>query len=245
MHFHLRGLRSSWQWRPTVTTVTPLAWRRRAPLTVLMLVAAGTAARELHDVIAHHMSLMGIQAAAARRVLPTRPNQAAKALASIGGSSRQAVGKLHRMVVFLRQDNEDDLLAPPPSLRRLDGRITQLTDAKLAVKVHVQGDQQPLPGSVDLPTYRVVQEALITTPKHAEATTAAVILRYRDAVFEVEVIDNGMGTAATTRVGNGRERHGLIGMRERVALHRGQFEAGSRAEGGFGLRASFPLAERS
>lgn len=202
-------------------------------------------ARELHDVIAHHVSLMGIQAAAARRVLPTRPDQATKALASIEESSRQAVGELHRMVGFLRQDNEDDFLAAPPTLRRLDGLISQLSDASLAVKVHVEGEQQLLPASVDLSAYRVVQEALTNTLKHAEATTAAVTLHFRGAVFEVEVVDNGVGTAATTQVDNGQRRHGLIGMRERVALHRGQFEAGPRAEGGFGVRASFPLAERS
>lgn len=202
-------------------------------------------ARELHDVIAHHVSLMGIQAAVARRVLTTRPDQATKALASIEGSSRQAVGELHRMVGFLRQDNEDDFLAAPPSLRRLDGLITQLPDASLAVKVHVEGEQQPLPPSVDLSAYRVVQEALTNTLKHAEATTAAMTLRYRDEVFEVEVVDNGVGIAAAARMGNGLQRHGLIGMRERVALHRGQFEAGPRADGGFGVRASFPLAEQS
>lgn len=198
-------------------------------------------ARELHDVIAHHVSLMGIQAAAARRVLTTRPDQAANALAAIEGSSRQTVGELHRMLGFLRQDNEDDLLAPQPSLRRLDDLLTQLSDVKLTVEVHIEGDQQPLPASVDLSAYRIVQEALTNTLKHAEATAAAVRLRYQSGAFEVEVVDNGVGTTSTAHAGNGRECHGLIGMRERVILHRGQFEAGPRPEGGFGVLARFPL----
>lgn len=201
-------------------------------------------ARELHDVIAHHVSVMGIQAAAARRVLAVRPDRAADALVAIEGSSRQTVAELHRMLGFLRQDNDDDPLAPQPGLASLDGLLAQLTDVKLVVKVHVDGDQRSLPASVDLSAYRIVQEALTNTLKHAEATTAAVTLRYRDTTFEIEVVDNGVGVASTAGKGNGRERHGLIGMRERVILHRGQFQAGPRAEGGFGVRASFPLAEQ-
>ncbi|MGH8933058.1 MAG: sensor histidine kinase [Egibacteraceae bacterium] len=202
-------------------------------------------ARELHDVIAHHVSLMGIQAAAAGRVLTTRPEQAAKTLASIEGTSRQAVGEMQRMLGFLRQEDEVDALAPPPSLRRLGSLVTQMSEAKLAVEVCVEGDQKPLPASVDLSAYRVVQEALTNTLKHAKATTAAVTLRYRTATFEVEVVDNGVGTAAVPNIGNGQQQHGLIGMRERAALHCGEFEAGPRAEGGFGVRASFLLLERS
>lgn len=202
-------------------------------------------ARELHDIIAHHVSLMGIQAAAARRVLMARPEQATKALASIEGISRQAIRELQQMLGFLRQDDDTDALAPPPSLRRLDELVTQMSDAKLAVEVHLEGDQQPLPASLDLSAYRIVQEALTNTLKHAKATTASVILRYRDTVFEVEVLDNGVQTDAAASVGNGRRRHGLIGMRERVVLHGGQFDAGPRSEGGFGVRASFPLAQRS
>lgn len=203
-------------------------------------------ARELHDVIAHHVSLMGIQAAAAGRVLNTRPDQATKALASIEVSSRQAVRELHRMVGFLRQDNEDDSLAPPPSLRHLDGLIGQLADATLDVQLHVEGQQVELPASVDLSAYRIVQEALTNTLKHARASTAEITLRYRPALFEIEVRDNGVGNGAAPGNGvPGRAGHGLDGMRERVALHRGRFEAGPRAEGGFGLRAGFPLEERT
>ncbi|MGH3869918.1 MAG: sensor histidine kinase [Pseudonocardiaceae bacterium] len=202
-------------------------------------------ARELHDVIAHHVSLMGIQAAAGRRVLTTRPDQSAKALVSIEESSRQAVGELQRMLGFLRQDDEVDTLAPLPSLRHLDHLVTQMFDAKLTVDVHCEGDLQPLPISVDLSAYRIVQEALTNTLKHAKATTASVTLRYRHAVFEVDVIDNGVGSGTAPNLDNGRQRHGLIGMRERVSLHRGQFEAGPRLGGGFGVWASFPLREGS
>jgi signal transduction histidine kinase len=139
---------------------------------------------------------------------------------------------------------EDDPLAPQPGLARLDDLLAHLPNVKLVVEVRVEGDQRPLPASVDLSAYRIVQEALTNTLKHAEATTAAVTLRYLDAVFEVEVVDNGVGSARVAGKGNGRERHGLIGMRERVILHRGQFEVGPRAEGGFGVRARFPLAEQ-
>jgi signal transduction histidine kinase len=205
-------------------------------------------ARELHDVIAHHVSLMGIQAAAAGRVLSTRPEQSATALTSIEESGRQALGELQRMLGFLRQDDDVETLAPPPSLRHLDDLVTQMSHAKLAVDAHVDGDQQPLPASVDLSAYRIVQEALTNTLKHAKATTASVNLRYRHAVFEVDVVDNGVGANGAPSVdtlGSGRQRHGLIGMRERVSLHRGQFQAGPRPGGGFGVKASFPLRERS
>lgn len=205
-------------------------------------------ARELHDVIAHHVSLMGIQAAAAGRVLTTRPEQSAKALASIEKAGRQALGELQRMLGFLRQDDEVDTRGPSPSLLYLDDLVTQMSDAKLVVGIHFEGDPQPLPASVDLSAYRIVQEALTNTLKHAKATTASVTLRYRHGVFEVDVIDDGVGAETTPSVGNlgnGRQRHGLIGMRERVSLHCGQFEAGPRSGGGFGVRASFPLQERS
>jgi signal transduction histidine kinase len=195
-------------------------------------------ARELHDVVAHHVSVIGVLAAAAKRQLDRDPAAAGAALASIEDSSRRAVLEMHRMLGFLRQEGDAAELAPPPTLRRLDELTAELGAATVSVDLRVEGEQRPLPTSVDLAAYRVVQEALTNTVKHAEASRAEVWVRYRPEEVEVEIVDDGLGKAAAPAK---RAGHGLIGMRERVALHGGRLTAGPRPGGGFGVRATFPL----
>jgi signal transduction histidine kinase len=196
-------------------------------------------ARELHDVVAHHVSVIGVLAAAARRMMERDPAKANAALTSIEDSSRQAVAEMHRLLGFLRQEDDPDEVAPPPNLRQLDVLAAELDQVNFSVEVHVEGEQRVLPTSVEASAYRVVQEALTNTIKHAEgATTAQVRVRYRPEEVEVEIVDDGRGQTAAPpkRVG-----HGLLGMRERVALHGGQLTAGPRPGGGYTVHATFPL----
>ncbi len=195
-------------------------------------------ARELHDVVAHHVSLMGVQAGAARRVMDRQPAKAVSALESIESTSRQAVVEMQRMLGFLRQEDEVDELLPQPGLGQLDGLVSQLASAKLEVDVVVEGQQRPLPRSVELSAYRIVQEALTNTLKHADADRVAVTVRYAASQLEVEVVDDGRAAAQSGTDSNG---HGLIGMRERALLHGGELVTGRRPEGGFAVHAIFPL----
>ena len=194
-------------------------------------------ARELHDVVAHHVSVMGVQAGAARRVMDAQPERARDALSAIEVSCRQAVAELHRLLGFLRQEGETDVLAPQPNLGSLDLLVGQLSEAKLSIAVVVEGHSRPLPPGVDLSAYRVVQESLTNTLKHASATRATVTVRYHPSALEVEVLDDGVGTAGVSQRPGG---HGLIGMRERVSLQGGHLRIGPCPSGGFAVRATFP-----
>jgi signal transduction histidine kinase len=194
-------------------------------------------ARELHDVVAHHVSVMGVQAGAARRVMARRPDQAAEALSSIEASSRQAVVELHRLLGFLRREGQDDALAPQPDLAQLPELIAQATQGELTVGLSVEGEPRPLPGTLELSVYRVIQEALTNALKHSGGTAATVRVAYEATSLEVEVSDDGRGAGGAT----GGSGHGLIGMRERVRLHGGHLRAGPDPAGGFVVRASFPL----
>jgi signal transduction histidine kinase len=195
-------------------------------------------ARELHDVVAHHVSVIGVLAAAARRQLDRDPGKASAALGSIEDSSRQAVVEMHRLLGFLREEGDADELAPPPNLRQLDVLTAQLGEARFSVDVRVEGEERALPTSVELSAYRVVQEALTNTVKHAEASKAEVRVRYRPKEVEVEIVDDGLGQAVVPAKPGGR---GLIGMRERVALHGGRLTAGPRPGGGYAVQATFPF----
>ncbi|MPY92492.1 MAG: sensor histidine kinase [Acidimicrobiia bacterium] len=200
-------------------------------------------ARELHDVVAHHVSVMGVQAGAARRVLDRRPDRAAEALAVVEASSRQAVDELRRLVGFLRTELDGggraaDSLAPQPGLARLGDLVTESRTGGLDVHLHLDGEPGTVPDSVELSAYRIVQEALTNTRKHARATAAEVTVRYRADRLEIEVDDDGHAALAASQH---EEGHGLVGMRERVTLHGGTLEAGPRAQGGFRVAARFPL----
>jgi signal transduction histidine kinase len=196
-------------------------------------------ARELHDVVAHHVSVIGVQAAGARRVMDRQPDRAAEALSSIEDSSRRAVVELHRLLGFLRREGEADELSPQPGLGQLDDLIAEARQAELIVDLTINGEPRPLSPTLDVSAYRVIQEALTNTRKHSRATAASVRLFYGPAELEVEILNEGPGRE--TEPGGSQVGHGLIGMRERAALHGGHLRAGPRPGGGFAVHASFPL----
>lgn len=196
-------------------------------------------ARELHDVVAHHVSVMGIQAGGARRILPQQPEKAKEALSLIESSSRQAVSELHRLLGFVRQGQQTHELSPQPSLRQLSALVNDMQDAGLPVEVKTEGVERSLPPGIDLSAYRIIQEALTNTLKHASATKATVTVSYANSAVELEIVDNGKGlTGADGREFRGK---GIMGMRERVSLHGGRFEAGNMPEGGFSVRVTLPV----
>jgi len=196
-------------------------------------------ARELHDVVAHHVSVMGLQAGAARRVLGRQPDKAEAALNSIEASSRQAVVELHRLLGFLRRADQTDDLAPQPDLAQLTDLVAQAGQGALTVTLAVGGEPRPLPPTLEVSAYRVVQEALTNARKHSGGTTATVRVAYQPTMLEIEVLDDGEGRAGRPLSNAGG--HGLIGMRERVTLHGGHLRAGPRPQGGFAIHATFPL----
>jgi len=195
-------------------------------------------ARELHDVVAHDVSVMVVQAAAAKRIVEREPDRAEEAIVSIEGTGREALAEMRRLLGVLRRGDEDLALAPQPSLSRVDALLARTRAAGLDVALERSGDDAPLPAGVDLAAYRVIQEALANVVRHAGAEHATVRLTYDPRAVVVEVVDDGRG--ATN--GGGKAGHGLIGLRERVDLYGGDFEAGPRAEGGFGVRARLPVA---
>jgi signal transduction histidine kinase len=200
-------------------------------------------ARELHDVVAHAMSVIAVQSGVGAHVADSRPEEAAKALAAIEATSRAALIELRRMLGVLRQDSESPgSLAPVPGLADLDGLLAEVARVGLAVKLRVEGTPSPLPAGVDLSAYRIVQEALTNVVRHAGPARAQVTVRYHDQEVTVEVTDDGRGVGAPTDDGQAGVGHGLIGMRERVAAFGGDLEAGPRPGGGFRVAARLPLA---
>ena len=197
-------------------------------------------ARELHDVLAHHVSLMGVQAGAARRVLASRPDQVEPALRSIEEASREAVGELHRLLGFLRRDADDRSLAPQPTLGQIEGLLDNTRAAGLPVTLLVEGKERPLPAAVDLSAYRIVQEALTNTLRHAGAASADIRLVYGERSLRLTVSDDGHGGMSET-IGPESGRNGLLGMRERTALLGGQLSAGPGNDGGFVIDATLPF----
>jgi signal transduction histidine kinase len=197
-------------------------------------------ARELHDVIAHNVSVMVVQAAGGREVFDTNPGRAREALASIEATGREALAELRRLLGVARaQEDGSASLAPQPGLEHLETLVEQVRSAGLAVEITVEGERRAVPAGVDLSAYRVVQEALTNTLKHAFAQHASVVVRYGERELVVEVLDDGAGPP---RAG-AQDGRGLLGMQERVGLFRGELRTGSRPEGGFRVSARFPLAE--
>ncbi|MDQ3978712.1 MAG: sensor histidine kinase [Actinomycetota bacterium] len=199
-------------------------------------------ARELHDVVAHHVSVIALQSQAAEVLLRTDADRAAAVMSDIGANARQASAELRRLLGALREEADDPpLLAPQPGVGEVEGLVESVRRAGLAVEVSVEGERRPLPAGVGLSAYRIVQEALTNVLKHAHARRAEVRLVYGERDLVVEVSDDG-----TASPGNGSgpgEGHGLIGMRERVSVYGGQLRAGPRPEGGFAVKARLPLAE--
>jgi len=192
-------------------------------------------ARELHDVVAHSVSVIVVQAQAGPRLL-AEPAQVRDVFRSIETTGREALDELRRLLGVLRRD-EQLPVGPQPGLDALQPLIQQLRDAGLGVELRVEGEPVRLPPGIDLSAYRIVQEALTNTLKHAGPAESEVTIRYDRSTLELEILDNGTG--APVRVnGSG---HGLVGMRERVALYGGSLEAGARNGHGFAVRAWLPL----
>ncbi|WP_173073813.1 sensor histidine kinase [Phytohabitans rumicis] len=198
-------------------------------------------ARELHDVVAHHVSVMGVQAAATRRVMDKDPAKARTALAAVEQSARTAVDELRRMLNLLRATGGAPDERPSGSgVDHLDELVANARDAGLTATLGVYGEALPLPESLSQAAYRIVQEAVTNTLKHANASAIEVRVRYHAAELEIDVTDDGRGAPPGAAAGVGL---GLIGMRERVAAHDGTLTAGSRSGGGYRVRARFPLAQ--
>jgi signal transduction histidine kinase len=196
-------------------------------------------ARELHDVIAHGVSVIVVQAGAAADVFDERPDRARAALDSIEHTGRDALAELRRLLGAVRPDPEADPTHPPPGLDRIEELARSLKASGLEVVVRREGAPAPVPAGVELSAYRIVQEALTNTLRHAQATRAEVIVRYEAAAVEIEVRDNGRGDAPANGASGG---HGLMGMRERVSLYGGTLETGAAAGGGYRVHARLPAA---
>jgi signal transduction histidine kinase len=193
-------------------------------------------ARELHDVIAHSVTVMVVQAQAGPRLLGDA-TQARGAFESIESTGREALAELRRLLGVLRTADEQPAIGPQPGLGSLRALVEQLGEAGQRVRLRVEGTPVSIPPGVDLSAYRIVQEALTNALKHAGDAEAEVTVRYGSSMLELEVVDNGSGAAAP----GSTPGHGLIGMRERVALYGGLLEAGTRNGHGYAVRARLPL----
>jgi signal transduction histidine kinase len=202
--------------------------------------------RELHDVTAHHISVMAIQAEAGQALLPGSPDEAAQVFGRIADTARLALGDLRRLLgVLAAQDDAGDdagadgVRAPQPGLGRLDDLVEQVRQAGLAVDLRVEGEATALPAAVDVSAYRIVQEALTNVLRHAGSARAGVVVRYGSGAVVVQVTDDGeRGSSAAPTDPTGR---GLVGMRERASLLGGSLEAGPRQGGGFQVLATLPV----
>jgi len=192
-------------------------------------------ARELHDVISHSLGVLVLQAGAAEQVLERDPARAREVLRAIRATGQEAIGELGTLLAVARGEPEQSR-EPQPALADLDRLLATTREAGLQVELDIEGERRELPAAVELSAYRIVQEGLTNALKHARGGRARVTLRFRQHELELEVADNGTGTAD----GHG-SRRGLAGIGERVALYGGHFDAGPQPQGGWRLRATLPL----
>jgi signal transduction histidine kinase len=192
--------------------------------------------RELHDIVAHAVSVMVLQVGAVRHRLPEALAKDKGALTAVEQAGRTALAEMRRLMGAMQDDGRQAELAPQPGLDSLDRLIDEVRRAGLPVRVHVEGVPSPLPPAIDLSAYRIVQEGLTNSLKHSGARHADVTVRYAEGGVQLEVRDDGVGATASDGLG-----HGLAGMRERVKIYGGEMTAGSAREGGFVLSASLPL----
>ena len=196
-------------------------------------------ARELHDIVAHAVSVMVLQVGAVRHKLPDALAEDRDALRGVERAGRTALAEMRRLLAAMRRDGDDVEFTPQPGLDGLDSLLKEVGRAGLPVELHVDGEPFPLPRGVDLSAYRIVQEGLTNALKHARATDVDVTVRYRSDELEIEVRDNGRGSSTSDGLG-----HGLVGVRERVKIYGGEMTAGTATEGGFVLSTRLPVDER-
>jgi signal transduction histidine kinase len=194
--------------------------------------------RELHDIVAHAVSVMVLQVGAVRHKLPDGLAEDRDALQGVERAGRTALAEMRRLLAAMRPDGDEAELVPQPGLDGLDSLMEQIGRAGLPVQLHLDGERFPLPRAIDLSAYRIVQEGLTNALKHAEATKADVTVRYRPDEVQLEVRDNGVGSS-TSDDGLG---HGLVGVGERVKIYGGEMTAGTANGGGFILSTRLPLS---
>jgi signal transduction histidine kinase len=197
----------------------------------------GRIARELHDIVAHAVSVMVLQAGVVRRRL-SAPSEDRDLLNGVELAGKNALAEMRRLLAAMRREGEEADLVPQPGLDGLDSLLDEVSRAGLPVELHVDGKPFPLPRGIDLSAYRIVQEGLTNALKHAHASDADVTVRYRPDELEIEVRDNGQGSPTSDGLG-----HGLIGVRERVTIYGGKMTAGTAVDGGFVLNTRLPLAQ--
>jgi len=194
-------------------------------------------ARELHDSVGHALNVVVLQAGGAQRILATKPERAGEALEAIETAGRQALADIERVLGILRERGDEDGFDAQPGFAQLDVLVGRVRAAGLPVELRVEGEPRALAPSMDLSAYRIVQEALTNTIKHAGRARAWIAIRWADDHLDIEVVDDGRGGAPASGDGG----RGLVGIRERVLLFGGQFTVGPRPEGGFGVWARLPL----
>jgi signal transduction histidine kinase len=195
-------------------------------------------ARELHDVVAHAVSVMVLQVGAVRHGLPGAEAEGRDALRGVENAGRTALAEMRRLLGAMRRDGEEAELAPHRGLDDLGPLLEEVGRAGLPVRLHVEGARYPLPRTLDLSAYRIVQEGLTNALKHSGAAEAEVTVRYAPEELEIEVRDDGQGVTGSDGLGLG---HGLVGIRERVTIYGGEMSAGPAAGGGFVLSTRLPL----
>jgi signal transduction histidine kinase len=193
-------------------------------------------ARELHDIVAHAMSVMVLQVGAVRHKLPGTLEEDREALGRVEHAGRTALAEMRRLLGAMRSNGDRVALGPQPGLDALDSLVEDVVHAGLPVQLHVDGEPYDLPRAIDLSAYRIVQEGLTNALKHAHASHADVTVRYRPDEVELEVADDGKGPAVTNGQG-----HGLVGIRERAKIYGGEMSAGAAPAGGFVLSARLPI----
>jgi signal transduction histidine kinase len=195
-------------------------------------------ARELHDIVAHAVSVMVLQVGAIRHNLPEAVADDKDALQGVERTGRAALAEMRRLLGAMRDEGQDAELAPQPGLDSLESLLEEVGRAGLPVRLHREGEPSPLPRAIDLSAYRIIQEGLTNALKHAEASQADVTLRYGPDELELEIRDDGRGASDTDGLG-----HGLVGVRERVKIYGGEMSSGPANGGGFVLRTRLPLEE--
>ncbi|TMG48123.1 MAG: sensor histidine kinase [Chloroflexi bacterium] len=194
-------------------------------------------ARELHDIVAHAVSVMVLQVGAVRHKLPDALAEDSDALRNVEQAGRTALAEMRGLLAAMRRDGDEAELTPQPGLDGLDSLLEEIGRAGLPAQLHLDGEPFPLPRAIDLSAYRIVQEGLTNALRHARASTADVTVRYRLDELQIEVRDNGEGGSTSEGLG-----HGLVGVRERVKIYGGEMTAGTATEGGFILSTRLPLS---